>query len=159
MGGNKSKREAKARGKKPHTKKQKLDAKLVAIALIFVMLFVSYVVIFSSQKPQTKNMVFYAEEERGTFTGSVKNLPEDLSLSNITLTIRDSSSKSTKSQNPLQHGVVLETNGDFNLTFFDKNSNGKLDDEDEFLVQKASIGDSVKLYLSDEDEEIAYYNF
>ena len=102
-------------------------------------------------------MVFSLGNEFGTRYGNVEGITLD--LSNVNLTIRDSSSKSTNSSDILEHGVVVETDGNFNCTFLDENSNGKLDEEDKFIVHNASAGDWVKLYLKSSGEEVAYYIF
>ena len=154
------KSQAKGRAKKTRVKKEKMDVKVLAIALIFVMLFVSYVVIFTTQNspPPSKNMVFSEDqEELGTWYGKVEDITHD--LSDVKLEIKDSSSDSSNSTEPLEDGVVVETDGNFNCTFYDKNDNSLLDEEDEFVVHNANNGDSVKLYLISTDEELAYYTF
>lgn len=158
----KSKSKAKARegAKQTHSKKQKIDAKMLAIALIFVLLFVSFAVIITTQEAsqQSKNMVFYQDQDvPSTRTGNVRDINVD--LSNVRLEIKDASTKSTNSTDTLEDGTVLETDGGFNCTFFDKNKNDKLDHEDEFLVHNASTGDWVKLYLGSSDDELAFYTF
>lgn len=163
MGNSKTNRKSQAKGraksKKTGAKKEKMDVKVLAIALIFVMLFVSYVVIFTTQNSPSpsKNMVFNLEEEPHIRTGNVKDVTQD--LSDVKLEIKDSSSDSTNSTEPLEDGVVVETDGNFNCTFYDKNDNSLLDEEDEFVVHNANNGDSVKLYLISTDEELAYYTF
>lgn len=163
MGNSKTDRKSQAKGrtksKKTGAKKEKMDVKVLAIALIFVMLFVSYVVIFTTQNSPSpsKNMVFNLEEEPNIRTGNVKDVTQD--LSDVKLEVKDSSSDSSNSTEPLEDGVVVKTDGNFNCTFYDKNDNGLLDEEDEFLVQNAKNGDSVKLYLISTDEELAYYTF
>lgn len=156
----KSQAKGRAKSKKAGAKKEKMDVKVLAIALIFVMLFVSYVVIFTTQNspPPSRNMVFSEDqEELGTWYGQVEDITQD--LSDVKLEIKDSSSDSTNSTEPLEDGVVVETDGDFNCTFYDKNDNSLLDEEDEFVVHNANNGDSVKLYLISTDEELAYYTF
>ncbi len=133
---------------------------MVAIALIFVMLFVSYVVIFTSHDtpPAQKNMVFSKnDEELGTWYGNVTDI--NVNLIDVRLTIHDSSSDSTNSTNVLVHGTILETLGNFNCTFFDWNSNGMLDSADEFRVHHASPGDQVNVYQKSTGEKVAYYTF
>ncbi len=150
----------KAKAKRPHGSKKKFDAKLIAIALIFAMLFVSYVVIFTSQEPSppSRKMVFNeVDQGQGIYTGNVRNI--DHGLSDVNLTIKDSSSHSVNSTDELGVEVVLETEGDFNCTFSDKNGNGRLDYGDEFLVHNAFSGDRVELRLNETDELIAYYTF
>jgi hypothetical protein len=163
MGDSKTKRksQAKGRAKKTRAKKEKMDVKVLAIALIFVMLFVSYVVIFTTQNspPPSKNMVFSEDqEELGTWYGKAEDIPTQ-DLSDVKLEIKDSSSDSTNVTELLEDGVVVETDGNFNCTFYDKNDNGNLDEEDEFVVHNANAEDSVKLYLISTDEELAYYTF
>ncbi len=162
MGDSKTERksQAKGRAKKSRTKKEKMDVKVLAIALIFVMLFVSYVVIFTTQNspPPSKNMVFSEDqEELGTWYGKVEDITYD--LSDVKLEIKDSSSDSKNSTELLEDGLIMETDGNFNCTFYDKNGNGLLDEEDEFVVHNANNGDSIKLYLISTDEELAYYTF
>lgn len=164
MGGSKSKRKPKAKAKRSSKKtrggKQKIEPKLLAIALIFIMLFVSYVVIFTTQESPrlSKNMVFSEDqEELGTWYGKVEDITDD--LSDMKLEIKDLSSDSNNSTDFLEDGIVLETEGNFNCTFLDKNDNGKLDDEDEFIVHHASAGDWVKLYLKSTGKKLAYYTF
>lgn len=162
MGDSKTKRrsQAKGRAKKSRAKKEKMDVKVLAIALIFVMLFVSYVVIFTTQNspPPSKNMVFSEDqEELGTWYGKVEDLTHG--LSDVKLEVKDSSSDSTNSTEPLEDGVTVETDGNFNCTFYDKNDNGNLDEEDEFVVHNANNGDSVKMFLISTDKELAYYTF
>lgn len=163
MEGSKSKRKPKTRSKRSPKKtqagKQKIEPKLVAIALIFIMLFVSYVVIFAGQNNQSsKNMVFSEDqEELGTWYGRVEDITED--LLDVKLKIKDSSSDSTNSIDFLEDGTVLETDGNFNCTFLDKNENGKLDEDDEFVVHHASSGDWIKLHLVSTGKEIAFYIF
>lgn len=163
MGDSRTERKSQAKGraksKKTGAKKEKMDVKVLAIALIFVMLFVSYVVIFTTQTspPSSKNMVFNLEEEPNIRTGKVEDVTQD--LSDVKLEVKDSSSDSTNTTEPLEDGVVVETDGNFNCTFYDKNDNGNLDEEDEFVVHNAKNGDSVKLFLISTDEELAYYTF
>lgn len=158
-----SKRKSNAKPKKKSKvksqEKQKLNVKMLVIALFFIMLFVSYAVIFSGQQnSQSKNMVFEQDQdELRTYYGKVEDIEED--LSDIKITIRDASSKSENSTEFLEDGLILKTEGNFNCTFFDKNSNGKLDDNDEFIVYNVSSGDTIKLYLKSSDDKIAYYNF
>ena len=54
---------------------------------------------------------------------------------------------------------MLETEGDFNCTFYDENSDDKLDEGDKFIVFNAAVGDKVKLYLKSTGKELAYYTF
>lgn len=162
MGNSKNERKSKAKGKakKTRAKKEKMDVKVLAIALILVMLFVSYVVIFTTQNTpsHSKNMVFSEDqEELGTWYGKVEDITHD--LSNVKLEIKDSSSDSKNSTALLEDGSVIETDGNFNCTFYDKNDNGNIDEEDEFVVHNANNGDSVKLFLISTDEELAYYTF
>ncbi len=153
----KSKGKSKAGGSP--SQKQKINSKAFAIALIFVMLFVSYVVIFSSQNdpPSSKNMVFNLEEEDGTRSGYVEGI--SILLSDINMTIKDSSSGSTIGTDVFEHGVVVETFGGFNCTFLDKNSNGMLDEGDDFIVYNAYPGDLVELFQKSTDEKVAFYTF
>jgi len=139
--------------------KQKLNVKMLVIALFFIMLFVSYAVIFSGQQnSQSKNMVFEQDqEELRTYYGKVKDIEEV--LSDVKITIKDASSNSENSTELIEDGMILETEGNFNCTFLDKNSNGKLDDDDEFIVYNVSSGDSIKLYLKSSNDKIAYYTF
>jgi hypothetical protein len=164
MNGSKAKGKSKAKtrkgGKQVRSKKQKLDPKMIAIALIFVLLFVSFAVIITTQEAsqQSKNMVFYQDQDLpSTRTGNVRDINVD--LSNVRMEIKDASTKSTNSTDPLEDGTVLETHGGFNCTFFDKNKNDKLDEEDEFLVHNVATGDWVKLYLGSSDDELAFYTF
>jgi hypothetical protein len=150
----------KTKAKKPSGSAKKFDAKLLAIAVIFAMLFVSYVVVFTSQTPTipSKNMEFYnVDLERGIYTGNVKNI--DYSLSDINLTIRDSSSDNKNSTQNLTTGYILETEGNFNCTFFDTNGNGRLDEDDEFKVYNAFTDDRIEIRLKDTEELVAYYTF
>jgi hypothetical protein len=146
--------------KRTQAEKQKIEPKLLAIALIFIMLFVSYVVIFAGQNNQSsKNMVFSEDqEELGTWYGKVEEISAK-NLSDVKLKIKDSSADSSKSTDFLEDGTVLETEGNFNCTFFDKNKNGELDENDEFVVHNASSGDWIKLHLVSTGKEIAYYIF
>ncbi|UCG70312.1 MAG: hypothetical protein JSV09_04655 [Thermoplasmata archaeon] len=165
MGGSKPKSRSKTMAgkssrKKGHQEKQKMDPKLLAIALIFVMLFVSFAVIITTQEaPQSsKNMVFYQDRDvPSTRTGNVRDINVD--LSNVRMEIKDESADSTNSTDTLKDGTVLETDGGFNCTFFDKNQNNKMDDEDEFIVHNVATGDWVKLYLGSSDDELAFYTF
>lgn len=164
MGSSKSKRKTnekrKSKTKKSQPQKEKINAKMLAIALIFIMLFVSYVVIFSSpdKSSPSKNMVFREDkDEIGTWYGNVENIDEN--LSNINLSIKDISADSTNKTSVLEHGMIIETNGNFNCTFLDENDNGKLDKEDSFIVHNANAGDWIKVYKKTSDKAVAYYTF
>ncbi len=155
-----SKRKAKPKVSKKSASNQKIDAKMLAIVLVFILLFVSYVVIFAGQDDPNlpKNMVFSQDpEELDTYYGNVKDINEE--LSDIKVTIFDSNADSKNRTESLVDGTIIETQGNFNCTFFDKNSNGKLDSDDEFIVHNASIGDWVKIYKKSSDTEIAFYQF
>ncbi len=157
---NKMKEEGKSKRKRPAEKKQAIDAKMLAVVLIFIMLFVSYVVIFAGQndEPKSKNMVFYRDPEiQDKYTGRVNNINED--LSNIKMTIRDASSDSTNTTEDIRNGTVLETDGNFICTYFDKNNNNKLDSEDEFVVNNAAADDRIEISLLSSGSELAYYAF
>jgi hypothetical protein len=150
----------KSKRKKPTEKKQKMDAKVLAIALIFIMLFVSYVVIFAGQndEPRSKNMVFYRDPEiQDKYTGNVNDINED--LSNIKMTVKDASSGSTNTTEHVIDGIVLQTDGNFICTYFDKNGNNKLDSEDEFVVNNAAANDRIEISLKSGGGELAYYTF
>jgi hypothetical protein len=151
--------------KKPDKKKSKADksktnAKMVAISIIFVMVFVSFAVFITSQEGTTlsKNMVFSQDaEESGTYYGNVRDV--NIDLSNVKIKIKDSSSDSTNSTETLEDNLILETDGNFNCTFSDKNANGKLDSQDEFFVQNADDGDTIRLFLKTSNNELAFYTF
>lgn len=150
----------KSKRKRPAEKKQAIDAKMLAVALIFIMLFVSYVVIFAGQndEPKSKNMVFYRDPDiQDKYTGSVNNINED--LSNIKMTLRDASSDSTNTTEDIRDGTVLETDGNFICTYYDKNNNNKLDSEDEFVVNNAAANDRIEISLKSSGSDLAYYTF
>jgi hypothetical protein len=154
--------------KPPKTKKKKspkdkaaFNAKMLAIAIIFVMLFVSFAVIITTQEGSklSKDMVFEQDpDEEGTYYGSVKNV--NIDLSNVKMKIKDKSANSENSTTSLTDKTVLETpQGNFNITYFDRNSNGKLDAADDFLVKNAFHGDVVRLTLKSSNTELAFYTF
>jgi hypothetical protein len=146
--------------KKSKPTKQAMNAKMLAIAIIFVLLFVSFAVIITTQEGTqlSKNMVFRQDaEESGTYYGNVKDI--NIDLSNVKVEIKDESSDSTNTEDTLADNMILETAGNFNCTFYDKNNNGKLDSADEFFVQNAGEGDLIKLYLKSSNTELAFYTF
>jgi hypothetical protein len=154
------KEEGKSKRKRPTEKKKGIDAKMLAVVLIFIMLFVSYVVIFAGQndEPKSKNMVFYRDPEiQDKYTGNVNDVNED--LSNIKITLRDASSDSTNTTEDLRDGIVLETDGNFICTYFDKNNNNILDSEDEFVVNNAAADDRIEIFLKSSGSKLAYYTF
>jgi hypothetical protein len=150
----------KSKSKRPTDKKQSIDAKMLAVVLIFIMLFVSYVVIFAGQneEPKSKNMVFYRDSEiQDKYTGNVNDVNEE--LSNIQMTVKDASSDSTNTTEDVKDGIVLQTDGDFICTYYDKNSNNKLDSEDEFVVNNAAADDRIEISLKSSESELAFYTF
>lgn len=150
----------KSKRKRPTDKKQTMDAKMLAVVLIFIMLFVSYVVIFAGQndEPKSKNMVFYRDPDiQGKHTGNVNNINED--LSDIKMTLKDASSDSSNTTQDVMDGIVLETDGNFICTYYDKNNNNKLDSEDEFVVNNAAAADRIEISLKSSGSELAYYTF
>jgi hypothetical protein len=156
----KKKEPPKSKTKKSPKDKQALNAKMLAIAIIFVMLFVSFAVIITTQEGSklSKNMVFEQDsDEEGTYYGNVKDV--NIDLSNVKMKIKDSSSKSENSTDPLTDKFILETEGNFNCTYFDRNSNGKLDPSDDFVVKNAFDGDVLRLTLKSSDTELAFYTF
>jgi hypothetical protein len=156
----KTKEEGRSKRKRPAEKKQAIDAKMLAIVLIFIMLFVSYVVIFAGQndEPRSKNMVFFRDPEiQDKYTGSVNNINED--LSDIKMTIRDASSDRTNTTEDIRNGTVLETDGNFICIYYDKNNNNKLDSGDEFVVNNAAADDHIEISLKSSGDELAYYTF
>lgn len=145
--------------KKSKADKSKLNAKMVAISIIIVMVFVSFAVIITTQEGTnlSKYMTFSQDaDEPGTYYGIYTD--RNIDLSNVKIKITDSSTGSSNSTYPLKDKLILETEGNFNCTFFDKNANGKLDSADEFLVQNADDGDTIRLFLSS-NSEIAFYTF
>jgi hypothetical protein len=156
----KTKDEGKSKRKKSAEKKQGIDAKMLAVVLIFIMLFVSYVVIFAGQndEPKSKNMVFFRDPDiQDKYTGHVNDINED--LSNIKITLKDASSDSTNTTEDVRNGTVLETDGNFICTYYDKNNNNKLDSGDEFVVNNAAANDRIEISLKSSGSELAYYTF
>ena len=156
----KKKAPPKSKKKKSPKDKQALNAKMLAIAIIFVMLFVSFAVIITTQEGTklSKNMVFEKDpDEEGIYYGNVRDV--NIDLSNVKMKIKDSSSKSENSTDSLTDKFILETEGNFNCTYFDRNSNGKLDSSDEFVVKGAFDGDVIRLTLKSSDTELAFYTF
>lgn len=150
----------KSKKKKSPKDKAALNAKMLAIAIIFVMLFVSFAVIITTQEGSklSKHMVFEKDpEEEGTYYGNVRDV--NIDLSNVKIKIKDSSSKSENSTDSLSDKLILETEGNFNCTYFDRNSNGKLDPSDEFVVRNAFDGDVIRLTYKSSDTEFAFYTF
>jgi hypothetical protein len=157
---NKKEEKGKSKRRKPTEKKQTIDAKMIAVVLIFIMLFVSYVVIFAGQndEPKSKNMVFFRDSEiQDKYTGNVKDINED--LSDIKMTVRDASSDSTNTTEDVKDGIVMLTDGNFICTYFDKNNNNKLDSEDEFVVNNADADDRIEISIKSSGRELAFYTF
>jgi hypothetical protein len=149
-----------AKKKKPKKDKSAMNAKMLAISIIFVMLFVSFAVIITTQEGTnlSKDMVFNKDpEETGTYYGNVKNI--NIALSNVKIKIKDSSSDSTNTTEELKNNLILETEGNFNCTYFDRNSNNQLDSADEFVVHNAADGDYIRVHLKSSNTELAFYIF
>jgi hypothetical protein len=160
MGESKHELKRKSSSRSKPQKKEKMNAKMFAIALIFVMLFVSYVVIFSGSdqvQTQSKDMVFSQVGVTDTYLGNVKTV--NIDLSEINLTIRDANADSTNSNENLTDETTIDTQGNFNCTYHDTNQNGKLDKADEFEVHNASSGDKITITLKSSGKELAYYIF
>ncbi|UCF07487.1 MAG: hypothetical protein JSW28_07505 [Thermoplasmata archaeon] len=156
----KSKRTSQSKSKKTQKSGQKVNTQMIAVALIFVLLFVSYVVIFSSpdNPSESKNMEFSLEnEQENTRTGHVKGITYN--LTEIDLKIMDASAGSEVVADTFENGTTLEAFGGLNCTFSDENGNGRLDAEDRFVVRNASRGDWVKLFLKGTDDVVAFYTF
>jgi len=137
-----------------------MNAKMLAISIIFVMLFVSFAVIITTQEGTklSKDMVFNKDpEEAGTYYGKVKNI--NIALSRVKMKIKDSSSESTNTTEDLKNNLILETEGNFNCTYYDRNSNNQLDSADEFEVHNAAEGDYVRLHFKSSNTELAFYIF
>lgn len=140
--------------------KEKSNAKMIAIAIIFVMIFVSFAVIITTQEGTklSKNMVFSQDnEEPGKYYGNVKGVNIDLSY--VRLKIKDSSTSGSNVTTDLEHGTELDVKGNLTCTYFDRNSNGKLDPLDEFVVQNADEGDKVTISYKSSNSIIAFYTF
>jgi hypothetical protein len=151
-----------AKSKKKTSKKDKsaINAKMLAISIIFVMLFVSFAVIITTQEGTrlSRKMTFRKDpNENGTYYGNVKDI--NIDLSNVKIKVKDSSSDSTNTTDILTNNLIIETQGNFNCTYFDKNLNDRLDPADEFVVHNAADGDLVKLYLISSNTELAFYTF
>jgi hypothetical protein len=149
---------SKRKGTKPA--KEKINAKMLAIAIIFVMLFVSFAVIITTQdaSPDSKNMVFFQDNDiKGTYTGNVRGV--NIDLASVKMIIRDDSSDISNSTTNLVDGTILTTKGNFSCTYYDKNENGKLDSNDEFFVENADEGDWIRITLKTSDTKLAFYRF
>ncbi len=154
-----SKRESQTKSKRKKEPRQ-FNSKMVAIALMFVLLIVSYVVIFSSpnEPKNSKNMTFSEDNEDPDMrTGKVDDISYD--LSEVYLTIKDAGTGSKKIINVLVDGADAETLSGFNCTFFDENDDGMLTSKDKFVVYNADRGDELKIYLIDTNELVAFYTF
>lgn len=141
-------------------KKEKTNVKMIVIAIIFVMIFVSFAVIITTQEGTklSKNMVFSQDnEEPGKYYGNVREVNVDLSF--VRLKIKDASSSSTNETTNLANELKLDTEGNFTVTYFDKNSNGKLDPPDQFVVTDANEGDKITISYKSSDSVIAFYTF
>jgi hypothetical protein len=144
----------------PRKKKESYNAKMIVIAIIFVMIFVSFAVIITTQEGTdlSKNMVFSQDnEEPGRYYGNVRDVNVDLSF--IKLKIKEDSSSISNETNNLVHETTLDTEGNFTCTYFDRNSNGKLDPSDEFEVENADEGDKITISYKSSDSVIAFYIF
>jgi hypothetical protein len=141
-------------------KKESYNAKMIVIAIIFVMIFVSFAVIITTQEGDqySKNMVFNQDNENlGRYYGNIREDSYDFSF--IKLKIKDESSSSTNETTNLEDGTFLDTEGNFTLSYSDSNSNGKLDPADEFVVENANEGDKVTITFKSSDSVIAFYIF
>jgi hypothetical protein len=154
-----SKRKSQPKSKAKPEPRQ-FNTQMVAIALIFVLLIVSYVVIFASptQEDKSKNMTFAQDNENeDRRIGNVEDIEYD--LSELYLTIRDASSGQKEIINDVVHGSKAETPGGFNVTFLDENGDDRLTSSDTFIVYNAHGGDELKIYLSESNELVAFYTF
>jgi hypothetical protein len=154
-----SKRKSHTKSKKKRGPKQ-FNSQMVAIALMFVLLIVSYVVIFSGPNTpeNSKNMVFSEDNENPDIRiGNVEDLSYE--LSDVYLSIKDAGTGTKDTIDVLEQGSVAETLSGFNCTFFDENDDDKLTSKDKFVVYNAEKGDEIKIYLIDSNEVVAFYIF
>lgn len=154
-----SKRKSQPKSKAKPEPRQ-FNTQMVAIALIFVLLIVSYVVIFASPTPEenSKNMTFAQDnEDQDRRIGNVEDI--DYNLSELYVTIRDAGSGQKESINDLEHGSEAETLSGFNVTFLDENGDDRLTSTDSFIVYNANRGDELKIYVSESNKLVAFYTF
>ena len=154
-----SKRKSQIKSKSKQEPRQ-FNTQMVAIALIFVLLIVSYVVIFASPNPpdSSKNMTFSEDnEDPDRHIGKVEDI--SYNLSQIYLSIKDGGTGTRNTIDVLEHGAETETFGGFNCTFFDENDDGMLTSKDRFVVYNANRGDELKIFLIETDEVVAFYTF
>lgn len=133
---------------------------MLALAIIFVMLIVSYVVIFASPNDpaNSENMTFSQDPDNSDIRyGKVEGISHD--LSDVYITILDAGTNTRDSINPLAHEAEAETLGGFNCTFYDRDGDGQLSSADEFVVHNTARGDWIKVYLMDTNEVVASYTF
>ena len=154
-----SKRKSDAKSKKRKEPRQ-FNSQMVAIALMFVLLIVSYVVIFASpnEPENSKNMTFSEDNDNpDKRIGKVEDISYD--LSEVYLSIKDAGTGTKKTIDVLEHEADAETLGGFNCTFFDENGDGKLTSKDKFVVYNADRGDELKIYDTATDDVVAFYTF
>ena len=154
-----SKRKSQTKSKRKKEPGQ-FNSQMVAIALMFVLLIVSYVVIFASpnEPENSKNMTFSEDNDNPDIRiGKVEDISYD--LSEVYLSIKDAGTGTKKTIDVLEHEADAETPGGFNCTFFDENGDGKLTSKDKFVVYNADKRDEIKIYLIDSDEVVAFYTF
>lgn len=138
----------------------KLNSQMVAIALMFVLLIVSYVVIFASpnEPENSKNMTFSEDNDNPDLhTGKVEDI--SYGLSEVYLRIKDGGTGTEGTIDDLEDGADVETFGGFNVTFFDEDDDGNLTSKDMFIVYNPDRGDKLSIYLIETDEVVAFYTF
>lgn len=154
-----SKRKSQTKSKRKKDARQ-FNSQMVAIALMFVLLIVSYVVIFASpnEPENSKNMTFSEDNEYpDKHTGKVEDISYD--LSEVYLIIKDGGTGTEGTIDVLEHEAAVETFGGFNVTFFDENDDGNLTSKDRFIVYNPDRGDKLSIYIIETDEEVAFYTF
>ncbi|UCE38032.1 MAG: hypothetical protein JSW00_01970 [Thermoplasmata archaeon] len=152
-------REDKAKVDEVSAPKQKTNLKLLVVAIIIIILFVSTVIFSGQNNPNpTKNMVFYRDQDvMDSYSGNVRDVNVD--LSEVKLVLRDAGTDSSNSTEVLTDGIVVETQGDLRCIFHDKNKNGRLDPDDEFMVQNAYVGDGIQIIKKSNDSKLAFHTF
>ena len=156
----KSRRTSQAKPKRAQETKPKGNRQMLALAIIFVMLIVSYVVIFASPNEPVKseNMTFSQDQEDLTvYHGHVDGISHD--LSEVYVTIYDAGTDTRDTITDLAHMAKAETPGGFNCTFYDENGDGMLSSDDEFVVHNTASGDWIKVYLKETNTVVASYTF
>jgi PKD repeat protein len=114
-----------------------------------------YTIVTVEPKAPTGTLDF-SRESYGNYSGGIITLSDELKIADAYIYILDDSLASSETQNPINIGTPFQVGSGLKLTFYDSNSNLKIDGGDDWEIENGSHLDLIRLVFKTGDTVAEY---